>query len=113
MHELAITRSLLDLVLEEAAKANASKVLKINVVLGEMSGVVDRFVEFNFDLLSKDTAAASAELSFRNVPKQARCHKCSHVFNPEEIRWACPNCQSTELEIIAGNELYVESIEVE
>ena len=113
MHELAITQSLLDLVLEEAAKAGASKVLKINVVLGEMSGVVDQFVEFNFDLLSKDTAAEAATISFQNIPKQARCRKCNHVFHPEDICWSCPNCQSTELEMIAGNELYVESIEVE
>lgn len=113
MHELAITQSLLDLVLEEAARAGASRVQKINVVLGEMSGVIDRFIEFNFDLLSKDTAAEAATLSFRKVAKQARCRKCGHVFHPEDSSWSCPRCQSTELEIIAGDELYVESIEVE
>lgn len=113
MHEMAITRSMLDLVLEEAAKSRASKVTMINIVLGEMSGVVDRCVQFYFDFMSKDTPAEGAELCFRNVLKKARCRKCNHIFSPGDICWSCNKCQSTELEIISGNELYVESIEVE
>jgi len=113
MHEMAVTMSMLDLVLKEAAKAGARRVVAVNVVLGEMTGVVDRCVQTNFELMSRDTPAEGAVLSFRNVPKQARCRKCEHVFQPADICWACPKCQSVELEIIAGNELYVESIEVE
>ena len=45
MHELAITRSLLDLVLAEATKAEASRIVAITVVLGEMSGVLDEYVK--------------------------------------------------------------------
>lgn len=113
MHEMAITQSLLDLVLEEAAKAGASKVVLVDVVLGEMSGVADRNIQSNFDLISRDTPAEGATLSFRNVPKQARCLKCAHTFRPSDICWQCPECQSAEFEMIAGNELYVESIKVE
>lgn len=112
MHEMAITKSMLDLVLEEAAKAGASKVVTVNVVLGEMTGVVDHCVQVNFDLMSRDTPAEGAVLSFRNVPRQARCRKCAHIFTPANLGWACPECQSPEFEIIAGNELYIESIEV-
>ena len=113
MHELAITQSLLDLVLAETAKAGTGKVLKINIVLGEMSGVVDRFVKFNFDLLSRNTVAEAATLSFRKITQQARCRKCGNVFRPGDLRWNCPECEASELEIIAGNEMYLESIEVE
>jgi len=35
MHELAITQSMLDLVLEQAEKAEAKSVGKINLVIGE------------------------------------------------------------------------------
>lgn len=113
MHEMAITMSMLDLVLAEAARAGASRVVAVKVVVGEMSGVVDRFIQTNFELISRGTPAEGAALSFRNVPKQARCRKCAQVYHPTNIYWACPECQSTEFEIIAGNELYVESIEVE
>ncbi|HEX78651.1 MAG TPA: hydrogenase maturation nickel metallochaperone HypA [Dehalococcoidia bacterium] len=113
MHEMAITRSMLDIVLEEAAKSGSGRVTMINVVLGEMSGVVDTCVQFYFDFMSKDTPAEGAELNFRKMPKQAKCRKCGSVFSPTDIFWSCDKCGSMEIEVTAGNELYVESIEVE
>jgi len=113
MHEMAIIQSLLDLVLEEAAKARASKVVQINLALGEMSSVTDQTARSLFDLMSRETPAEGAKLSFRNVPKQARCRKCAHIFRPSDICEECPACQFAQFEIIAGDELYLESIEVE
>ncbi len=113
MHELAITQSMLDLVLEEANKTGAGKVQKINLVLGDMSGIVGDSVQFYFEFLSKGTSAEGASVSFRKIPTQARCRECGEVFTPQEFDWACPKCHKVSVEITAGKELYVESIEVE
>ena len=113
MHEMSVTMSLLDLILDEATKAGARKISGVNIVLGEMTGIIDRYVQANFELLSQNTPAEGAALSFRNIPRQARCRHCEHVFQPSDFEWNCPECQSLELEITGGNELYVESIEVE
>ena len=113
MHEMSVTMSLLDLVLEEAAKAGASKITGVNIVLGEMTGIIDHYVQANFELLSQNTLAEGATLSFQNIRRQARCRHCAHLFQPTDLEWACPKCQSSEIEITGGSELYVESIEVE
>ncbi len=113
MHELAITQSMLDLVLEEAKKVGAERVQRINLVIGEMSGIVGQSVEFYFGFLSQDTIACGATLSFENTRTQARCRECGEVFALKELDWSCPSCHNSSLEVIAGNELYVESIEVE
>ena len=113
MHELAITQSMFDLVLEQAGKAGARKVGKINLVIGEMTGVVGDCVQFYFDFLSKETIAEGAHLSFKTVPVTARCRDCDKVFELKEFDWTCPYCQGSSMEIIAGKELFVESIEVE
>ena len=113
MHELSITQSMLDLVLEEAKKVNTQKVQRINLTVGEMSGIVDECVEFYFGFLSQDTIASEAALVFRKVSTEARCRSCGQVFTPKPFDWACPRCQNQGIEIIAGKELYVESIEVE
>jgi len=112
MHEMAITQSMLDLVLKKAGEAKAGKVLKVDIVIGNMTGVVDSCVQAYFDIMSKDTAAEGAALSFNNIPARARCRKCGHAFSPEHY-WSCPECQSPDVEITAGKELYIESIEVE
>ena len=113
MHELSITQNMFELVLEQAEKANAKKVGKINLVIGEMTGFARDSVQFYFDLISKETIAQGAVLSIRMVPPKAQCHQCGEAFEPEEPDWTCPHCRSRSIKIIAGQELYVESIEVE
>ena len=112
MHELAITQSMLDLVLEQAEKAKAKEVGKINLVIGEMTGVVEQCVQFYFNLLSQGTIAAGAALYFTIVPTRARCRVCDKPFELKEFDWTCPYCQGNSMEIISGKELFVESIEV-
>jgi len=113
MHEFAITQSMLDLVLEQAKKAGAREVGKINLIIGEMCGVVEEPVRFYFGFLSKGTIAERATLSFTMVPATARCRRCGKVFELGEFEWACPDCGGDGLEITGGKELCVESIEVE
>jgi hydrogenase nickel incorporation protein HypA/HybF len=113
MHELGITQNMLDLVLEEARKVGAKRVGKINLVLGEMSGITGESVEFYFQMLSKGTIAQGATLSFEIIPTQARCRNCGESFARKEPDWLCPRCGSTDLESVSGNELSIQSIEVD
>ncbi len=113
MHELAITQSMFDLVLEQAKKVGAKKVGKINLVIGEMTGVVGDCVQFYFDFISKGTLAEGAALSFVMVPPKAQCRGCDKPFELKEFDWTCPYCGGNSLQIVAGKELFVESIEVE
>jgi hydrogenase nickel incorporation protein HypA/HybF len=113
MHELAITQGLIDLVLEHAKKAGATKVLKINVIAGELSGFVDECMQFYYEQMSKDTIAEGAKLEFKRVPTQGRCRDCGHEFIIEDLNWICPQCQSNNIQLIKGMELFVESIEVD
>jgi len=113
MHELAITQSMLDLVLEQARKVEAREVKRINLVIGEMSGFVGECMQFYFDFISKGTIAERAALSFKTIPTTARCRSCGKLFELREFDWTCPDCQGNSMEIICGKELFVESIEVE
>ncbi len=113
MHELAITQSMFELVLEQAKKVRAKKVGKINLVIGEMTGVVGDCVQFYFDFISKGTLAEGAALSFVMVPPKAQCRGCNKLFELKDFDWTCPYCRGNSLQIIAGEELFVESIEVE
>ncbi len=113
MHELSITQNILSIALGKAKEVQASKVTKINLIIGELSGVVDECVEFYFDLLSNDTIAARASLSFERTPNKLRCRNCATVFSPDSLVWTCPNCHEHAIEILSGRECYVESIEVD
>jgi hydrogenase nickel incorporation protein HypA/HybF len=113
MHELSVTQSILSIALEKANEARASKVSKINLIIGELSGIVDECVQLYFGFLSKDTIAAEAALSISQSPTQLRCRDCARIFSPVNIDWTCPDCQGQNIEIVSGRDLYIESIEVE
>ena len=113
MHELAVTQNILDIVLNEAKTAQANKITKINLVIGELSVIVSDCVQFYFDFLKKGNAAEAATIDFRLVPAELRCRDCQTDFNPQDSAWVCPNCQSTSLEVLSGRDCYIETMEVE
>ena len=113
MHELAITQNVLEIVLREAEKAHAEQVKSIQLVIGDLAGIVDDSVQFYFDFISQDTPARGATLSFRRITTRFRCRACGTEFTPEGQDWCCPSCSSPGGEVVAGREFYIESIEVE
>jgi len=113
MHELGVAESIVNIALTKAGEAQASKVIKINLVVGELSGFVPDCIQFYFDSLSKDTIAQGATLHFESVPAELRCRDCATVFQPQDTAWTCPKCAGRSIEIFKGRELYIESMEVE
>ncbi|HHX65539.1 MAG TPA: hydrogenase maturation nickel metallochaperone HypA [Chloroflexi bacterium] len=113
MHELSVTQSVLDIVCRHAREANAGRVVRIHLVVGELSSIIDDSVQFYFDFLSRDTSAAGAELTFRRLPATVRCGVCEHTWQPDDADWTCPNCGQARAQVVAGREFYVDSIEVE
>jgi hydrogenase nickel incorporation protein HypA/HybF len=113
MHELGVTENIVNIALAKAGEAQTNNVIKINVVIGELSGFVPDCIQFYFDTLSKDTIAQGAALHFETVPAELRCRNCSAVFRPQDTIWSCPKCGSQSVEIFKGRELYIESLEVE
>ena len=113
MHEYSVTESMLSLALEKAGEAGAKRITRINLVIGELSGVVNECVQFYFDVVSKNTIAGGAELAFEVRPLKLRCRKCQTVFTPQNSEWSCPGCHEAGIEIVSGRECYMESIEVE
>ena len=65
MHELGITEQMLTVALEQASKSGIGKITRINLILGEVSGVSSDSIQLYFDPLSKGTPAQEAELCFQ------------------------------------------------
>ena len=113
MHELAVTQSILDIVVKEAEKANASRITDVRLVIGDFAAIVDDSVRFYFDFVSQGTLAEGSTLSFRRIAARLRCRVCSTEFAPQDQDWNCPSCGAVAGEVIAGREFYIEDIEVE
>jgi hydrogenase nickel incorporation protein HypA/HybF len=113
MHEQSIVESLLALALENAEKAGARKIVSINLVVGDYTGIVEDAVNFYFGFLSKDTIAAGATVNYTRVAGQLRCRDCDILFPLQKHEYRCPQCDGRRVEIVGGRELYIENMQVE
>jgi hydrogenase nickel incorporation protein HypA/HybF len=112
MHELAITESILSIALQHAQKANASRVTEINLLIGNLSSIIDDSISFYWEIISKDTICSQSTLHFVRIPGHLLCNNCSHEYDLEDELIPCPQCSSSNVTILRGNEFRVDSIEV-
>ena len=113
MHELAVTESLLKISLEHAEKADAKRVTDLHIVIGDLASMVDDSIQFYWDVIAKDTIAEKAILHFKRVPAQLQCMTCFEKYFPTDGELICPKCHGVGAKIIAGEEFFLESIDVE
>jgi hydrogenase nickel incorporation protein HypA/HybF len=113
MHEYAVTKSIVDIVVDAAAKAGASRVSAINLVIGDLSSIIDDSVALYFDLIAAGTVAAGAKLNFRRVKPEFYCRNCGKNFSKPAHGFNCPVCAALGSPTTIGKEFYVESMEVE
>ena len=113
MHELSITESLLKTASDYAQKNEAKKVAVLNLVIGELSGIMDESVQFYWDMISKDTICENSILHFDKRQAIMKCIACGHEFSLEGELAPCPACASMDLKFLSGNEFLLESIEIE
>ena len=110
MHEMSLTENLLDVTLENAG---AQKVINVNLLIGEFSHEREEAIQFYWDDLAKGTQAETAQLKFQRVDAEMKCLACETVFHPDDEAAFCPNCQSYRLNLISGDDVKLESIDVE
>ena len=113
MHELSVTQAILDLALQHAQQAEASQITDIYIVMGELSSNVDDSVQFYWELIAKGTLAEGATLHFQRVTAEFQCQACALKYHPLENELVCPQCASTDIKILAGEEFYLDAIEIE
>ncbi len=109
MHELALTQSVVDLVAE---RTRGRRVVAVRVEVGELSGVVPDAMRFAFDLATAGTPLEGASLDIEETAGRIRCRTCGAVSPSPDQLLLCP-CGSADVEVVAGRELRVLSVEVQ
>jgi hydrogenase nickel incorporation protein HypA/HybF len=110
MHELSVSSAIVDTVVRHA---EGRRVTAVHVRLGRLRQVVPASLSFYFALVSKETVCEDAMLHQEVVPARLRCEGCANEWEIDMPHFRCPQCGSADVVVESGEELEVESIEVE
>ena len=110
MHELSIASAIAAIADEHA---QGRRVTAIEVKIGRLRQVVPEALAFAFELTTEGTGLEGAELVVEHVPAQVACRACGAEGEVHAFPFGCASCGSVDVEVIAGDQLLVEALELE
>jgi hydrogenase nickel incorporation protein HypA/HybF len=110
LHELAIAGSIVEIA---SRQANGRRVTKVQLKVGHLRQVVPSALTFSFELVAQGTPAEGAELEMEEVPAIGSCQGCGAESQLTEFPLRCRACGGYDLRVLEGEELLVESLELE
>ncbi len=113
MHELGIAESALQIALDRAKTEGASRVLRMVIRVGALSGVDPEALRFAFTVILPGTAADGADLQIDPVVALAHCPDCRKDFVPDTNHFfECPVCGRLCATVKQGRELDLVHLEL-
>jgi hydrogenase nickel incorporation protein HypA/HybF len=110
MHELSIAEAIVAIV---DRHAEGRRVSRVEVSVGHLRQVVPTALSFAFELVAQGTAAEGATLVLEEIPAAGRCRACGVESRLDGFPLTCRACGGFDLEVTAGEELRVESLDLE
>lgn len=108
MHELSITRRIVEIASEHAG---GGRVRRVTLEIGRLSLVAPDAIRFCFDVCARGTLLEGAELTIIEIPGRGRCRRCGDETALEDLLGRCA-CGSPDIEPIAGEDLRIKQMEI-
>lgn len=110
---MSIAQSIMDIVNETLKDTEKKKLIEIVVDIGELVAVVPDSLQFCFEAIVNDTIFENAKLKLNILPLKINCNECNNESKIEKFYFLCPNCESTNIRVISGEELNIRYLEVD
>lgn len=111
MHEWSLVQALLDRVEDEARSRSAVRVSRLEIRLGELSGVDADLFAKAFETFREGTLCAGAALDVKRVAARWACPACGRVFVPGALL-DCAACD-VPAKLVEGGDLFLDRVEME
>lgn len=113
MHEMGVTREVLDAVIEASAAAGATRVNVVRLIVGELTALELDSVQFAWECMTPGTLAEGALLDITVTPARSLCLACGNEFAHDRYDRRCTVCSGQMTEVVSGNDLLIGKVEVD
>lgn len=112
MHEYSIVQSLLESCEEHAKTNDATEVTKVVVKIGVLSGVEPDLLETAFNTFKEKTVCDKAQFIMNVQDVVIECLDCQTTSTLKKREFHCPKCQSINIDVKDGEEMFLMSLEL-
>ena len=113
MHEMSLMAGMMEIIQSSAAEQGFTKVTRVVLEIGRLSGVEPEAMRFAFDVGTQDSLAEGAELTIEETPGSGQCPACGKVSPLEAFYDPCPFCATVPMRILAGKEMRIKFLDVD
>lgn len=113
MHELGITFYIIKDVKNVAVENNVSKVHSVSLEIGEVSGIIDEYLEdcWNWAVKKEGELLQDAKLICESLKAITYCTNCNKTYETVKYGKICPYCKSEKTYLKVGTECNIKQIE--
>jgi hydrogenase nickel incorporation protein HypA/HybF len=111
MHEFSICQQIIKLVKNELS--DDVRVKNINLSIGQLTALDTESLIFWFPIAAQNSQMANASINIKVIDAKAECKICSASFVLEHRLFACPYCQAYDYQLLSGEELTINNVELE
>ena len=113
MHELGIVFYIIDDVTRIARDAGATRVSRVTLEVGEVSGVVPELLDSAWTwACAREDAMRGCELACVTTPAESVCEDCGATYGTVEHGRTCPVCGSPHTHLLRGRDVMIRDIAV-
>jgi len=112
MHEYSLVQALMSRVEAAAREKNATRVHRLKVSVGELSGVEPELFRSAYEVFRAGTLCQGAELEIVKVAARFACPGCGEELGRGEVL-RCARCDRPARLAPGSDELLLESVELE
>jgi hydrogenase nickel incorporation protein HypA/HybF len=119
VHELAVAQAIVG---AAERHADGRPVTIVRVGVGRLRQVVPEYLTWFFEIAAKETLCEGASLECERLSSLLRCAACGAEWDPAPppapdqasliVGFRCPECGGGDHQVVSGDELVVESIDV-
>lgn len=113
MHEYSVVQALMEQIESIAAQNDATLVSKVVVKIGVMSGIEPHLLEIAFNTFKERSVCDGAAFEMSIQPVIIACNQCHHKSELKEIAYHCDVCESTDVTVLDGEDMFLMSLEMQ
>jgi len=113
MHELSVCQSMLGQIEMVAIENHATRVHRVKVQLGPLSGVEPRLLQQAFPIAVAGSIAEQAVLEIELLPIRIECQRCGAETEATANKLVCGSCGHWQTRLLSGDEMLLTSVELD